>query len=196
MKSCVVAALVAMAPLAATAQDWTGAYGALGFANTGGGVDEFNAGVAGTSLPLDGHQRSIALGYNMQNGALVYGGELSISSGKSFVEGVSDLNYVSGVIDLKGRLGYATGKFLIYGTLGFAKADRNFANPAVTNNPVGVNGLSYGLGVDMMVSDRVFAGMEYLERSLDVGEGDIGGFPTFSYDQTLRSVGLRVGMRF
>jgi opacity protein-like surface antigen len=191
MKSLLTVAVITLtAP--AVAQDWSGFYGVVGLGGVSGAGDQFDSGALTDQYDAEGTQVSLGVGYNVQNGALVYGGEFSYSMGKITFPGFDDRNFIDGIIDLKGRVGYATGKLLIYGTLGYTMADQDFLDAPAAD----ADGFSYGIGVDMMVSDRLFAGLEYLRRNLDVEEGDIVGFPDFSYENELDTISLRVGMRF
>jgi outer membrane immunogenic protein len=191
MKFLLAAAVLTLAtPVAA--QDWTGFYGVLGAANNSGALDELDSGALTGEFDLDGNTFGLGVGYNVQRGALVYGGEFAFSSGEISVDGVDAANFVDGIVDLKGRIGYATGSVLFYGTLGYAMADLHFASAPTAD----ASGFSYGVGVDMMVTDRIFGGIEYQRRSLDVDEGDIVGFPTYTYKHDVDSIALRIGMRF
>ena len=180
------------------AEDWSGAYGALGVSSINGGVQDFSNGAPSSSSDLDGDLTTLAVGYNLQKGSLVYGGEIAFSSGNttfpdfpSFPDG----NFLDGMIDLKGRVGYAAGKMLWYGTIGYSRTDRTFAGP-VTNDPIKLDGMSFGLGVDVMISDRLTAGLEFQQRNLSNDEGEIGGYPAISNDYEVRTVGVRIGYRF
>ena len=195
MKSTFVAAIVALSPGLAEAQDWSGAYGALGSANVSGYEEWFRNGVPSGTWGNEGRLTSLAIGYNLQDGGVVYGAELGYSTGKITFAGLLPDNYLDGMVDLKARIGFATGKVLFYGTLGWASTDRYFAGP-VTNDPISTSGISYGLGIDVMVNDRMFVGLEAQQRNLSNDRGDIGGSPNESFDYTVRTVGLRVGFKF
>lgn len=179
----------------AHAEDWTGAYGVIGVSSISGGVQDFDLGTPISSSDLDGRLATLAVGYNLQSGSLVYGGELAYSSGNTTFPDFPDGNFLDGMIDLKGRVGYAAGKMLWYGTLGYSRTDRTFAGP-VTNDPLKLDGMSFGVGVDMKVSDRMLVGLEFQQRNLSLEEGEIGGYPTISSDYEVRTIGLRIGYRF
>ncbi len=112
--------LAALLPSAALA-DWTGGYAGLsvGTAIT----SELSADIEGESesIELDGGAVLGAFaGYQVQSGALAYGGELAFTNGTDF-EGEFDGNAASfdfHTIDLKGRAGYAIDDLLLYGVLG------------------------------------------------------------------------------
>lgn len=126
---------------------------------------------------------------------MVYGAKIAYSSGDIEFGNGSD-NRLESIYDVKGRLGYASGRALWYSALGWAKPERRLQNPAITNNPVPADGLSYGLGVDVVVSDRLFLGEELMRRNLDIEEGEVGGFNTISFDHDVNSLSLWLGFRF
>jgi len=182
------------APMA-YAQDWSGAYGAIGLSSISGSVQDFSLGVPTSSSDLGGQLTTLAVGYNLQSGSLVYGGELAYSLGDTTFPDFPEGNLLDGMLDLKGRVGYAAGKMLWYGTIGYSRTDRTFAGPA-TNDPLKLDGMSFGVGVDMMVSDRMMVGLEFQQRNLSLKEGEIGGYPMSSNDYEVRTLGVRIGYRF
>jgi hypothetical protein len=143
----------------------------------------------------EGNLAALFLGYNLQRGSVVFGAELGVSGGTITFENINPLNKFDGMVDLKARIGYATGKVLVYGSLGYVRTDRSFAGP-VSNDPIATTGVSFGLGVDAMVGERLFVGLEALQRNLTTDEGDVGGFPSLSFDNHVNTVSLRVGYRF
>ena len=179
------------------AQDWSGVYAGLQAANASGTYRHYDSGVispANTS-PIDGDHLGGFVGFNLQSGNLVYGAELGYSNGDLLVGG-STIYFIEDMVDVRARVGYAAGKALFYGSVGWAMADQHWDDGVVTNSPVDVDGLSYGLGVDLMASDRVFVGLDYRHVKLVAGEGDIGGFPLVETNSDLDILTLRVGMRF
>lgn len=181
---------------AAQAQDWSGADGALSFSNFAEEQDYLTNGVLNYSSGYDGHTTGLALGHNMQSGAFVYGAELAYGFGKIHYDGLPSENYLDGVLDLKLRAGYAAGKVLVYGVLGYSRSDRYLA-PDVPDQPIMSEGISYGFGADVRVTDRVFVGLEYLARNLDTEEGALGGlFPNQSFEGNPHTLSLRVGFKF
>lgn len=186
-------AVAASAP--AAAQDWSGFYGGLSFSSNNTAYSDAIGGVPATSYDLEGNQFGGFLGYNLQRGALVYGGELAYSKGDIEAEAAFPGNQFEKFLDLKARVGYAAGQALFYGTLGWSAGDYRYAGP-VTNNPVRADGWALGAGVDFMVSDRIFVGAEYLHRKTEIDEGGIGGFPTYSAEMKTDTLSLRMGMKF
>lgn len=196
-KTAAFLAFVSMAG-AAPAQDWTGVYGGLSASRSTGGMDAFDSSAPGSSFyspDLEGRQTGAFLGYALQQGNLVYGGELAWGSG-DIADMVIPQNHLGPMLDLKARVGYAMGKTLIYGTLGWTRTGMDALNVPAANEPFPVTGVAYGLGVDMMVGARMFLGAEVLRRDLEIKEGDIPGFPTEYAEHALTTVTLRLGLRF
>lgn len=168
-----------LAAPAARAQDWSGAYVGLGVSSTGGAQE--NSG--GFQFPAEGTPVSLFGGYNWQNGNLVFGGELALHNNDITLTGFPTISY-NRLTDLKARVGYASGRALFYGVLGYSWAEYQ-NGPAFFDD---LDGMSYGIGAEFLVSEHVFAGIEYLQRDLD--HTDVGvttGLDTFT---------LRVGMKF
>ena len=178
----------AVAPAPVEAHDWSGPYAGLSYGRISG---EFEEPVNGFLFDYnEGQALGAFVGFNVQRGQLVYGGELGYSS-------VSDVTLDNGgtddtldsMLDLKGRLGYAVGRTLVYGALGYSRGEW-------TVNGTGggtVSGTSVGLGVDMAVTQTMFVGVDYTIRRMD-GTVDAGG--PLDVDTTTNSIGLRVGLSF
>ncbi len=161
----------------AQAQDWTGPYIGLGASRATGEQ------VAGGSFPLDGNPVSLYGGYNWQNGNFVFGGELAVSNNAISLTTFPGVDY-NRVIDLKARVGVASGRALFYGVVGLSRA--TYVSGAFKDN---LDGMAYGIGADVLVSDKVFVGAEYLRRDLDhsTPPGVTSSIDTFT---------LRVGIKF
>lgn len=145
-----MAAVIAAMPVGAIAQDWTGPY--AGVQLGGSDID-----VDGAPLDGDGPSYGLFAGYNVQNGNLVYGGEIDydvteydIGSGAAEVDSTTRL---------KARLGADLGGGLLYGTGGFVWA----TSPELGDD----NGYFIGAGYDMFVTDTVSLGAELLQHQFD-----------------------------
>lgn len=165
--------------------DWTGPYAGLSLGRTAGDLGyqnpDFSYDVGGGSM------RSIFLGYRMQQGSLVYGGELELANlSGSDIDGYPE--EFSKALDLKSTLGYAKGRFLTYGVVGWSQVEFVRAND---NGNFG--GISYGAGVEYSVSNRLGVGVEYLSR--DVDGVSLNGSPQTT-TIGLDSLSLRVGISF
>ena len=150
---------------ASVAHHWSGAYGGLTLGSLGGEI-QFLPGAFDEHS--GGQVIGVQLGYQMQRGSFVYGGELAYSD-------VRDADFFGQIgmtraLDLKGRLGYAADRFVIYGLIGYSRADLY-----VDGGEWQMTGVSYGLGAEYAVSDSVSLGLEYLNRDLE-GE-ETSGFP-------------------
>ena len=69
------------------------------------------------------------------------------------------------MIDLKGRVGYASADFLIYGVLGYTMSEYS-DNTTISGGEWDIGGINYGIGVDYAISDNFVIGAEYLIRDL------------------------------
>jgi hypothetical protein len=139
------------------ARGFSGFYGALSFGGADGTL---------TVSPLasefgPGQGLGLVGGYNWQRGALVYGGEVRILQlhGTDWNAGGGTDAYDT-LTDLRGRVGYGPGEVLIYGALG---ASWGVATPAATDT----DGLTFGIGVEMNLTDRLFLGADLSRRDLD-----------------------------
>ncbi len=204
---------------------WTGFY--LG-ANAGGaiGVASSNFSVGGTSFAsvdnsLTGAVTGGQAGYNWQSGPMVYGLETDIqfSDAKGTLSapcapGLCGLaltaNYSQEVTwfgTLRGRVGYASGGWLIYGTGGYAygqlKTDANASAPgasATFSAKDFVDGWTAGGGIEVQVAPRWSVKGEYLY--MDLGRANhtfvLTGLPALndSAHVTLNIVRAGVNFRF
>ena len=103
--------------------DWTGPYAGLTFGLSGGDIDTTPPGPANDLN--DGTAIGGVVGYNLQNGSLVYGAELGYQGFNNTyaTPGAGNDDTIDNSIDLRGRLGYATGRMMVYGALGYSWAD-------------------------------------------------------------------------
>ena len=135
----------------------------------------------------------VRAGYDWQTGNVVFGvvGDLSRADISDAVTGFSttpanyimtrEINYVAG---LRGRLGFAMDRFLVYGTAGLAYGDldRSFvtgngANSFTERGDDGVWGPQYGAGVEWAFNDRMSIGAEALWTSLSDDEYTVRAGP-------------------
>lgn len=176
-----------VAPAPVVAYDWSGPYVGLAYGKGSGGFTYSN----GDSFDLEsGNVKSLFAGYLMQRGNMVFGGELALSRGSDITTVGFPLEYVDRMIDLKGRVGFASDRALFYGVLGLSRVSYNFDIVPAQNYDA--TGLGYGLGVDFAVTDRLMVGLEYMNRKTD---GDI---PTtvLTSDLDVNTLSLRVGLSF
>lgn len=171
--------------------DWSGAYVGLGYSMNTGDIDFFNPDF---DLALDdGSGPSVFVGYQFQNGNLVYGGELAYyllneQNLTGFPASSSHLRYV---VDASARLGFALDRLLVYGQFGYSAADYY---AALAGAGVSLSGFNYGIGFDYAVSDQFSIGLLYVVRDL---EGERDSVPAGQTSQVdLNSIALRFAYRF
>ena len=73
-----LAATIVLAPVAVTAQDWTGAYGGVTFG--GSSIDAKVKPLGDLALEGDGNSTGLFAGYNYQMGGIVYGAEFDFDA--------------------------------------------------------------------------------------------------------------------
>ncbi len=159
---------------------FSGFYGALSFGNIDGTLEvpplssEFGAGQA----------FGIVGGYNWQRGGLVYGGEVQVlqSTGTDWSAGAGIEAYDT-LFDLRGRAGFASRDVLVYGTLGVSWG---VATPSAASS-TDTDGLTFGIGLEVNVTDRVFLGADLSHRDLSGNAGAESDVDTLT---------LRGGLRF
>ena len=172
-----------LAPDPVASHDWSGLYAGLSYGSTGGDIQFLPGSFDELS---SGSIASAHIGYLWQRGSFVYGGELAYGT-------VRDTNFtvyegIDRALDLKARFGFAANRALFYGVLGYSRADL-FVDGGEWN----LSGISYGLGAEFALSNRVSLGLEYLTRDL---EGDeVSGFPV-SAEGKFDTVSLRLTYSF
>ena len=140
-------------PPASTSTDWSGSYCGLSY-SSGGGTE--SSAYYSTYDYVDDTAIGGFCGNNWQRNNLVYGGELNVTAG-SLAQYAGNHDELGTRTELRARVGYAMGDALVYGFLGYGTSDLTFVN---TGTGYDVAGGTYGLGVDYMVTDRMFAGLE------------------------------------
>lgn len=110
-------------------------------------------------------------GYQIQNGDVVFGGELALTSAKDFElitaeDGPQDRDFL--LLDVKARAGYDLGRALIYGTVGLStiKGAGDFDGDDTAE------GFNFGFGADYPINNQFVVGAEYLARRV-VTEDDV-----------------------
>lgn len=170
---------------------WDGFYVGIGAAMTTGDID-FDPAPA-RELD-DGELFSLFAGYRMQNGNLVYGGELGIHMVDEIaVTGFAGTSALDGTfIDARATLGYAMGSLLVYGALGYSAGTYNdlLGTPGFEWDLTGFN---YGIGAEYQITDQFIIGLDYTARDLE-GDNPGGGAQTVQVD--LDTISLRASFRF
>ncbi|MDX6807012.1 outer membrane protein [Terrihabitans rhizophilus] len=180
------------------ATDWSGAYAGVNAGYTLGEFGTFTpAAGASTSYDGDGAIGGFQIGYNKQLGRVVIGVEGDIQA--SGVDGStsladaptqSDLNWFS---TLRGRIGYAFDKTLVYGTAGAAVGGIESGTPGGGSEDQTAWGLAAGAGIERELTKNLTLKAEYLY--LDLEEK---GFETAAGDQNTEWDGhvMRLGANF
>ncbi|WP_341368294.1 outer membrane beta-barrel protein [Yoonia sp. BS5-3] len=171
-----IAAVIIAALPSATLADFSGAYGgaALGVVSPNLDFSDLLEGLIDEDIVIgleDTTSLSAFAGYQIQNGAFVYGGEVAFTTAPNmeFV-GVSIDNSAT---DIKGRLGYAVDdQLLAYGALGYSQVTIDIDD---IDLELDADGLFLGAGVDYLLTDNIVLGAEVSTRkvSIDLDEFDI-----------------------
>ena len=154
-------------------RDWSGSYFGLQGGGAWGDVDFGSSGTTFDTADLSGAFGGWTSGYNWQSGAWVWGIEsdtsfADISGSACLGSCVAEVNWFSSV---RGRLGYSTGMFLFYGTVGIAYGEIESGFVGIGPNTVldDINvGLAVGGGVEMAFDENWSAKIEYLH--IDLGD--------------------------
>lgn len=167
-----LAAALLVAPGATLAQD-AGIYAGIQAGNAEIDVD------GGLEVDGDGTSFGAFVGYMVENGGLVYGGELDYDTTEyDIADGTAS---VDSTTRLKGRVGVASGPGLLYGTAGLVWA----TSPELGDD----NGIFYGAGYDFPVTTNIDLGVEvlghefddYNDSGLDVGVTTVKARLTFNF---------------
>ncbi|MEM9788566.1 MAG: outer membrane beta-barrel protein [Pseudomonadota bacterium] len=150
-KILLVSALM-ISPAAVFAADWTGAYAGVQLGTSEIDVDG--------ALEVDGAGPSFGIfaGYNFQNGALVFGGEVDYDVTEyDIADGAAE---VDSTTRLKARLGTELGGGLASGTIGAVWA----TSPDFIGDG---EGYLFGFGYDLPVADNIIVGGEVLQHEFE-----------------------------
>ena len=176
--------VMAAPSLVSSVYDWSGLYvgGVVSFDSGERDYDEIN------TFPYDAVTNYGGFaGYNFQSGAIVYGAEVSATTGTFIPVGFPDENHTY-FLDVKARVGYAAGNALIYAAAGGSWS--HFA----TDLDYNLSGFNYGAGVDYAFGEHMFAGIEYMARNVS---GYRGGDTSDTHAVvTTQSIQLRIGYNF
>ena len=169
------APVVAVAPAAPAAHDWSGFY-------FGAQVGRLDAQIANDSLEGDGTTYGLHAGYRFGIGNAVLGveGEVDFADiGLTVTDTGADTGVaIDRVVRIKGQLGYALGNFLPYVTAGYADGNANGTD---------LVGTAYGIGRAYAFSPNLSVGLEALKHDLE-DEAEVGTDAT--------SVSLRASYSF
>lgn len=164
--------------------DWRGSYIGLD-AGSQSGTMTYTPGFTVALIP--GAAYGIFGGHNWQNGNLVYGLEFRLGSTRAVPTGGTPAEGFVYLADMKGRVGIAMDKALIYGFAGPSIGRYRLSASTAWN----LSGYNFGAGVDFAVSDNVVVGMEYLVRRTTGSP-----FPGLVQTNNTRTILARVGWSF
>ena len=159
--------------------DWTGLYIGLNAGYSSATVSETPSDGSGSgSAAMPGGIGGAQIGYNYQFGGVVLGFEADFDGSmatKSITAGsVSGTNQIPWIATLRGRVGYAFDRVLVYATAGGAATqvlstvNVGAIGSASTSNTTGA--WTAGGGLEMALTDNLSARVEYLYL-------DTGSFP-------------------
>jgi outer membrane immunogenic protein len=169
---------------------WSGLYMGVQLGYAGGNTEASSGSSAGFNQAYDykseGWLGGAHAGYNFQRGNLVYGLEADLEKSGQKGNGVgslggnqsTDINWQG---SLRGRLGLAFDRTLVYGTAGWAFGDVKVERGAYNYADVR-NGWTAGVGVEHMLTQSLSARIEY--RYTDFGRADFGNTAINSTDRS------------
>jgi outer membrane immunogenic protein len=180
---------------------WSGLYMGVQLGYAGGNTEANSGPTGGFNQAYDykssGWLGGAHAGYNFQNGNLVYGLEADLEKSGQNGNGVGSLGFphstdIAWQGSLRGRLGLAFDRTLVYGTAGWAfgdvKVDKGFASYSDVRN-----GWTAGVGVEHMLTNNLSARIEY--RYTDFGRADFGNTALNSTDRsTVDQHAVRAGL--
>jgi outer membrane immunogenic protein len=181
-------------PVVASVYDWSGVYlgvqGGYGWADAD--VTIFTAPPTVGSVDLDGPFVGALAGYNFQSGNFVFGIEGDVN--KSWIElddddGDAEIDWFGSV---RGRVGYAWDRTLLFGTAGIAFASGEVSSIVVgEDDDLSFTGWTAGLGVEHAFTDNWLGRAEY--RYYDFGTEDI---TRGEVDLTMHTVSVGIAYKF
>lgn len=190
-----VAALAsAFAATSASAQDasqWTGFY--AGFATNIISPEFDNSTVM---VPLqEGTGLGVYGGYNYAvSGNIVVSAEVGIGGPATFQTALGQPDFeFDNVVNARIRGGYAVGNALVYGSLGYQQV--NFSAATGISTDGSADGLVYGIGIEMLLTDNVSVRLDYTSTHMTPDDNTIIGAPNGTQIDA-NAVGLGVALRF
>ncbi len=213
-KALLLTVALAGIPGLAAAQDWDGFYGGLTIGSATGDADHsFSNGAPDGNSDPDGALFGGFVGYGVQNGNTVWGGEIDIET-SDFSGSFEDTSGATSAGEIDGEwqgsiravLGYA-GQLggqpaLFYGTVGYAFGEFEFrGGPAGPSPEDGydeqMEGPTVGVGLDWRVAPQTALRAEYRYTDFGEAKGDLDpGFSGVEMPVEVTQSAIRVGVRF
>jgi len=173
---------VVMVPAADPAYDWSGFYAGLSYSGISGSATA--SPVPNFAFFVDSSNWGAFVGYNMQRGNFVFGGEFAYTALNTPLVGYP-VTFQRDVMELRLRGGYAMDRVLAYGFVGAASS--SLIDGATVFNQTGY---SFGFGVQTVLRNNVLLGLELARR--EVAGTTFGN----TVDSRIDTVSLRVGYQF
>jgi len=178
---------------------WTGFYAGLDAGWAWGDAELAIGNPDDEEFDVDGWLVGAFAGYNYQFSSLVIGLEADIEGtgidGDGSDDDLGDFDADVNVHgSLRGRLGYAAGRFLPYVTGGLAAASVDADSDARGDDSSTEWGWTVGVGADVAVTDRVFVRGEY--RYSDFADFDNDDDSAEIQDLRTHAVRVGVGVKF
>ncbi len=167
--------------------DWAGAYVGLSFGMVDPRADS-NVGAFNDDPFNEDSAFGVFAGYQMQNGNLVYGGELGYTAYEAEAVNFPG-EFIEDIIEVRARLGYAFDNVLVHGSVGWASQTYSAPGFAIEFD---MTGMIYGIGVDVGLTDNLFVGLEYVIRDIEVSQAAPAAHVAIE-DQSFR---FRIGYSF
>lgn len=196
----------------AALQDWQGFHfgiaAALPMGDSAWDTATYEGGGASVSADWKNARPTLSFGYSLQNGAMVYGVELTYTPGTIQSDIRGDNLYfgcsgsacsteVTNLIELRGRVGHSIGRSLVYvaGGPATAKATALFGPTPGVLGQDRLNGYSVGLGLEYALGARTTLRVEYTH--VDLGTLDIPiSCETCSVDPVFGALRMGVSLRW
>lgn len=185
-------------PLAAKATDWSGLY--LGLSAGRGRLDGSLEvqGLAPLQGDFDGPLYGLFVGYNKQfDNNVLAGIEADLEHNENANQLLSVFGDLAGKTEwqgsVRGRIGYALDRLLVYMTAGYATTRAEAEIDGVGSASASFSGYTVGAGIDYAVSEHLFGRVDY--RYYDFGKEplDFGAaVPEGALNQHVIKVGLGV----
>jgi outer membrane immunogenic protein len=164
------------APMAPAVFDWSGFYigGHIGY-----GSAKFASEISqpGEDKRAKGAVGGLQLGYNYQSGKIVWGVEADIS-GASLNTNISDNQFSTDALgSIRGRLGLAFDRVLVYATGGWAYTHGKVFSSANGTTHYSKSKPVVGAGIEWAATNNLTYRIEVLDylKSTDIGNEDSGG---------------------
>lgn len=187
----IATAFMATGASAQDASQWTGFY--AGFA-TNIISPEFDNSTSFVPLQ-EGTGFGVYGGYNFTFGDnFVVGAEVGIGGPASFQTALGNPDFeFDNVVNARVRGGYAIGNALVYGSVGYQVV--NYSAAAGISTDGSADGLVYGIGLEMLLTDSVSVRLDYTSTHMNP---DAGTLPGIAGDAQIdaNAVGLGVALHF